>query len=95
MGFWGTLLGALNGDGLIEQRRGVVERLNDAHRELLRACVAAARVKALDDAAALHESVNPASDDERGHGVPGAGAMGAVIEYRDKIRALKDGCDAG
>lgn len=35
-----------------------------------------------------HESVNPASDDERYHGAPGAGAMGAVIEYRDRIRSI-------
>lgn len=38
--------------------------------------------------AQLHEQINPASDDERHHHCPGAGAMGAVIEYRDKIRAL-------
>jgi hypothetical protein len=37
--------------------------------------------------ARLHESVNPASDEERLHNVPGAGAMGAIIEYRDLIRA--------
>ena len=36
--------------------------------------------------AALHESVNPASDQERHDKSPGAGAMGAVIEYRDLIR---------
>jgi len=36
--------------------------------------------------AQLHEQINPASDDERHHKVPGAGAMGAVIEYRDAIR---------
>ena len=36
--------------------------------------------------AQLHESVSPASDDERLRGDPGAGAMGAVIEYRDLIR---------
>lgn len=39
-------------------------------------------------AAALHESINPASDAERESGTPGAGAMGAVIEYRDAIRKL-------
>lgn len=38
-------------------------------------------------AASLHESVNPASDMERLNKDPGAGAMGAVIEYRDAIRA--------
>lgn len=50
-----------------------------------------------DRAAALHESVNTASDQERHNGDPGAGAMGAVIEYRDLIRAetATDACDAG
>lgn len=38
--------------------------------------------------ATLHENINTASDDERFHGHPGAGAMGAVIEYRDAIRKL-------
>lgn len=37
-------------------------------------------------AAELHEQVDPASDAERLDRLPGAGAMGAVIEYRDKIR---------
>lgn len=44
---------------------------------------------ATERAASLHESVNPASDMERHHGDPGAGAMGAVIEYRDAIRAVR------
>lgn len=35
----------------------------------------------------LHESVSPASDQERHDKVPGAGAMGALIEYRDLIRS--------
>ena len=39
-------------------------------------------------AASLHETVNPASDEERANSVPGCGAMGAVIEYRDAIRNL-------
>jgi hypothetical protein len=47
------------------------------------------RNAALDEAAALFEVINPASDDERMKGDPGAGAMGAIIEYRNKIRALK------
>lgn len=42
---------------------------------------------ATERAASLHEQINPASDDERHHKVSGAGAMGAVIEYRDRIRA--------
>lgn len=37
-------------------------------------------------AADLHEQIDSASDAERLEKVPGAGAMGAVIEYRDKIR---------
>jgi hypothetical protein len=48
----------------------------------------AAYTAATERAAALHESVDPASDDERLNKVPGAGAMGAVIQYRDLIRAL-------
>lgn len=42
---------------------------------------------ATERAASLHEQINPASDMERLDKVPGAGAMGAVIEYRDRIRA--------
>lgn len=37
---------------------------------------------------ALHEEVNPASDEERQRGDPGAGAMGAILEYRNKIRRV-------
>lgn len=44
---------------------------------------------AADLAASLSESVDNASDAERVNGSPGAGAMGAVIEYRDKIRKLR------
>ena len=33
----------------------------------------------------VHEQVDTASDAERLENIPGAGAMGAVIEYRDKI----------
>lgn len=41
---------------------------------------------ATERAADLHDQVDPASDTERLDRLPGAGAMGAVIEYRDKIR---------
>jgi hypothetical protein len=41
---------------------------------------------ATERAANLHEQVDSASDAERLEKLPGAGAMGAVIEYRDKIR---------
>jgi hypothetical protein len=44
---------------------------------------------AVERAASLHEMIDPASDDERTHKVPGAGATGAVINYRDEIRGLK------
>lgn len=47
-----------------------------------------AYIVGVEDAAALFEMINPASDTERLRGDPGAGAMGAIIEYRDKIRAL-------
>lgn len=43
---------------------------------------------ATERAASLHESVNPASDLERHYGDPGAGGMGAVIQYRDLIRGV-------
>lgn len=55
----------------------------------LQAVIDQAWNEAIEKAASLHESINPASDDERQHRVPGAGAMGAIIEYRDRIRALK------
>jgi hypothetical protein len=40
-----------------------------------------------EECAQLFEQVDPASDDERLHNVPGAGAMGAVLQFRDLIRA--------
>jgi len=43
---------------------------------------------ATERAADLHEQINPASDQERHDKSPGAGAMGAVIEYRDTIRRV-------
>ena len=43
---------------------------------------------AYERAAMLYENIDPACDHERQNGDPGAGAMGAIIEYRDKIRAL-------
>jgi hypothetical protein len=42
--------------------------------------------RGMEHAANLYEQVNPASDLERHHSDPGAGAMGAVIEFRDLIR---------
>jgi hypothetical protein len=43
---------------------------------------------ATERATALAESVNPASDDERAVGTPGAGATSAIVEYRDLIRSV-------
>lgn len=41
---------------------------------------------ATERAGMLHENVDPACDHERTEGHPGAGAMAAVIAYRDAIR---------
>lgn len=48
-----------------------------------------ARNQGIEEAARLHEQIDPSCDHERQNGDPGAGAMGAVIEYRDAIRNLK------
>jgi len=50
----------------------------------------AVRAEALEEAALHHASVSAACDHERAEGHPGGGAMGAIIEYRDLIRALKE-----
>lgn len=63
-----------------ELRQAIAAALRSADK------TGAERVK--EAAGMLHENINPASDNERLHGDPGAGAMGAVIEYRDAIRAL-------
>lgn len=64
-----------------------------AHREHTEGSLWAAFAKgfeaATERAAMLHESVNPASDNERLNKVPGAGGIGAVIQYRDMIRATE------
>lgn len=44
---------------------------------------------ALDAAIEIHEQINPAGDAERLEGIAGCGAMGAVIEYREAIKRLK------
>lgn len=63
-----------------------------AHREHTEGSLWAAFAEgfrlATERAAALHESVDPASDEERLNTVPGAGGMGAVIQYRDMIRRV-------
>lgn len=70
--------------------RGLLEH---SDRTVITAVVVATpaiRDEALEEAARLHENIDPACDHERQKGHPGAGAMGAVIRYRDAIRALKD-----
>lgn len=49
----------------------------------------AARDETLEEAARLHESIDPACDHERLDRIPGAGAMGFILRYRDAIRVLK------
>ena len=62
-------------------------RTNVAHvRGPLWAAFEAGFKAATERAANLHEQVDSSSDAERLEHIPGAGAMGAVIEYRDKIR---------
>lgn len=58
----------------LESLLGLIGRCREAERE---------------ECARLFEQVNPASDDERLNNVPGAGAMGAVLQFRDLIRAKK------
>ena len=53
--------------------------------------IGSARASERERCALLHESINPASDGERLNGHPGAGAIGAVIEYRDAIRGTTSG----
>ena len=55
----------------------------------------AVRAAAFDEAANLSESIDNASNSERERGLPGCDAMGAVIEYRDKLRALAAAIAAG
>lgn len=63
-------------------------RISDGCQTALREAEQRGQEQMRERAASLHENINPASDEERGRGDPGAGAMGAVIEYRDKIRLL-------
>lgn len=45
--------------------------------------------RARDEAAKLHENINPASGKERLAGSPGCDAMQSIAEYRDAIRAMQ------
>lgn len=85
------LVAALNGktfDGedFEDGNEGYVRKISPLIRSAFRKAILAER----EACARLHENVNPASDAERLGNMPGAGAMGAVIEYRDLIRARQD-----
>lgn len=75
---------SMRDDGPTERLEGRISQVDlDTLIKLCRSATAIERERC----ASLHESVNSASDQERFDGHPGAGAMGAVIEYRDLIRA--------
>lgn len=66
---------------------GVRDQLNVIQQRLARGVAARdaeIRAAAFEEAARLHEQVRTICDHEPG---AGGGAMGAVIDYRDKIRA--------
>lgn len=52
-------------------------------------CWQAAHAAAREQAENIAGSVNNSSGYERTHNLPGGDAMGAVIEYRDRIRAMQ------
>lgn len=62
-------------------------RILKADFEALLDLIGRIRAHEREECARLHEQINPASDEERLDHVPGAGAMGAVLQYRDLIRA--------
>ena len=73
-----TCVESLNAGGLDEIDRAalaqdIAQAIEQARREEREAC------------ALLHQDIDPRCDHEGEH--PGAGAMGAVIRYRDAIRA--------
>lgn len=70
-------------DGPVETIEG---RISQADFDTLVQIFRRVQAEERERCAMLHETVNPASDEERLNRVPGAGAMGAVIEYRDLIR---------
>lgn len=72
-------------DGVLTER--IEGRISAADFEWMIDLVARLRGTEAEACAALFESVNPASDTERHNGDPGAGAMGAILEFRDLIRA--------
>ena len=67
-------------------RETIEARITQQDFETLLGLLDRMRLAERERCASLFESVDPASDDERFHNVPGAGAMGAVLEFRDLIR---------
>ena len=62
-------------------------RITKTDFEALLSLINRVRLSERERCAMIHQQVNPASDEERLNHVPGAGAMGAVIQYRDLIRS--------
>ena len=58
--------------------------------DMIESALRETRREALEEAAALHESIDPASDMERLDRIQGCGAGAAVIEYRHAIRTLME-----
>ena len=88
-------------DLTLEQRaEQIVDRWMDSPRLLtglsnmisaaLRAVEQRGIRKGLLRAADHHNSISAACDHERSNGDAGAGAMGAILEYRDLLRSLAD-----
>lgn len=72
----------------VEALEGRISQVDfDTLVKLFRNATELATARERERCAMLHECVNSASDDERHHNVPGANAMGAIIEYRDLIRS--------
>ena len=78
---------------LVQRARDEIVELREQIAGLAQSVVlthAAARAEQRERDARMHEQISPASDEERIRGIPGAGAMGAIIEYRDAIRNQGD-----
>lgn len=73
---------------LVERIKGAVGPRAYLDTSVLKTAILAAET-ALEYAALCHEDIDTACSHERENGDPGAGAIGAVVAYRDRIRALK------
>lgn len=77
----------MNADGPTESLEGRITKVDlDTLISMYRTAGSKATAAERERCAQIHESINAACDCERREGHPGAGAMGAVIEYRDLIR---------